>query len=773
MKNKLPVMLLKGLVLLPTQEVRLELNNDNSYKIIDLANNKYNSELLVICPKDQYEENPDISDLPSIGVVGKIKSKIELPNGNLRVVIAGIKRVKILTYGNNKDNSHILEAEIMEVDLPKFDEIEETAIKRKLIEILDKYINASPYVSNSVLGNIKDIKDLYRLTDIITSFVPFGIDKKLQYMEEINALHRANALIYDLNVELQIVELDEKLDEVLRIDFEESQKEYILREKLDAIKKELGEDNAKDEVICDYLEKINLLDIDNDIRNRLLNEVKKLEYTTDANPELTTIRNYLDLILSLPWNRYSSDNKKIDNIKKYLDSTHFGLEKIKNRILEYIAVKQRNKEINSPIICLVGPPGVGKTSLAMGIAKSLNRSFYKISVGGLNDSNELTGHRRTYIGAQPGKIIQGLKKCETANPVFLIDEVDKMVKDYKGDPASALLDILDPEQNKLFTDNYVEEPFDLSKVMFILTANNIEDIPSALIDRLEIIELSSYTCFEKIDIAKKYLLPNIYKEHLIKNGTIKIDNDVISLIINKYTKEAGVRELQRQLSSIVRKVVFSSVKNNTPIKKITIKKSELVDYLGPYKYDLIESNKTLVPGLVNGLAYTIFGGLVMPIEVVNFPGSGKFKITGMLGQSMEESIKVAISYIKSNYKTFKIKESFFNNNDLHIHFLEGAIPKDGPSSGCAIVSAILSLCLSKVVEKEVAMTGEISLRGDILKIGGLKEKIIGAYNSKVKLLFIPKDNINDLEEVPKNIKDEMQIIAVDNYSEIYNRLFKN
>ena len=540
MKSTLPVMLLKGLVLLPTQEVRLELNNESSYKVIELSNKEYKGELLIICPKDQFEESPDVTDLPNIGVVGKIKSKIELPNGNLRVVIAGIKRVDILTYDNNKDDNHILEALVTNFDLPKFDVVEETAIRRKLTEILEKYINASPYVSNSVLSTIKEVKDLYNLTDIITSFIPFSIEKKLQYMEEINALHRANALIYDLNVELQVTLLDEKIDEALRVDFEKNQKDFILREKLDEIKKELGEENSKDDIVSEYISKIENLEIDAELKNKFILEAKKLSFLNDASPEVGTLRNYLDLVISLPWNSFTKDNTNLNAIKKHLDSTHYGLDKVKDRIIEFIAARSRNKDLKSPIICLVGPPGVGKTSLAMGIAKSLNREFYKISVGGLNDSNELLGHRRTYIGASCGKIIQGIKKCKTKNPVILIDEVDKMVKDYKGDPASALLEILDPEQNKMFIDNYLEEPFDLSNVMFLLTANSFETIPEPLIDRLEVIELFSYTEFEKIDIAKKYLLPRIYADHVVRPSQIVFDDEIITSIISYYTKDESI-----------------------------------------------------------------------------------------------------------------------------------------------------------------------------------------------------------------------------------------
>lgn len=767
MKNTLPVMLLKNLLLLPNQEVKLELNNDLSKNVIALSVTDYHSELIVLTPKDQKEEIPEVTDLPKVAVVAKIKNKIELPNGNLRVTLRGLFRAEIKNFTNDITWEDILECNYKKMEIPTYDEMEAEAIKRKLSSLVSKYVKNGRGISNSILNVIKDVSDLNKLTDLIAAFLPIPFLKKLEYIEEINPVVRGTNLIADLNLELEVIKLDQKLDQKLQNRLEDSQREFILKEKLQEIQEELGENNFKEKEASFYYEKLESLQLTNQkIVDKIKSEIKKFEFMSEASPELANVRNYLDWMLNLPWNNTSTDEMNLECIQKYLDKSHYGMTKAKEKIIEYIAAKKRNPKVNSLILCLVGPAGVGKTTLAKSIAESLNKEFYKISVGGLNDSAVLNGHRRTYLGASPGKIIEGLKRCGTNNPLLLIDEVDKMVKDYKGDPASVLLDILDKSQNKAFVDNYLEEEFDLSNVMFVLTANREDMIPYELYDRLEVVELSSYTIFEKLEIAKKYLLPNIYLDHNLTTKNIKFSDAILKEIIRCYTMEAGVRELQRVLISIVRKLIVLEQLDNTKVTH-----ELLLELLGPGNENILISIKE-TKGMVNALAVTNAGGLVMPIESVLYEGSGKVKITGHTEKVMDESIEVAISYIIANKDNFQINDYYFKTKDLHIHLLDAATKKDGPSAGVAITTALISLVKNYSVPNNVAMTGEISLNGYIHKIGGLKEKLIGAYNKGIKKVFIPKENHNYLSEVPEEVLEKLEIIEVENYQEIYNHLFK-
>ena len=750
----IPVIILKKIVLLPNQEIKLELSNELSAKTIKEANLNYNGKLLIISPIDSKEEDPSVEDLPKVGVLAKIKSKI-LINSNIQVKIKGIKRVAVNRYFNDVEN--ILYTEAMSIEIPALIKDEEKTIIKKLIETLKKYIDLAHHASNDILNFLNKESNLDIITDTIVSYLPFDINKKLEYMQNINPLKRAKSLIVDINEEIKLLEIDEELDDKVNKSFSIDQKNFILKEKLKVIKQELGENSHQEQTAKKFRDTLDKLKIDKDIKDKIKREIDKFEITNESSPELSIIETYIENVLSLPWNKSTKENANFNLVMQSLNETHYGLEKIKERITEYVAIKNINKDIKSPIICLVGPPGVGKTSIAMSIAKALNRKFYKISVGGLNDSTELIGSRRTYLAAAPGKIIQGIKRTNSNNPVILIDEVDKMVKDYKGDPASTLLEILDPVQNKYFIDNYIEEPFDLSKVLFILTANYINDIPITLLDRVEIIELNSYTLFEKKDIAKKYLLPNIFVEHIIIDESIRFSDELLYFIINNYTKEAGVRELERILTTLVRKMAINNIK--------TINKEKVIKLLGypPFCEELIDENKW---GVVNSLAYTNIGGLVTKTEVIEYKGNGNIKITGNVGMTMKESIEVIISYIKSKYKYN------FNNIDLHFHFLDSAIKKDGPSGGLSIAVALISLFEKKIILNDVAFTGELTLNGKILKIGGLKEKLIGAYNKNIKVVYIPKQNCDDLKDIPKIVLESMEIKTVENFDEVYEIFFK-
>ena len=758
MDYTLLVMMLKNLVILPFQEIKLELKDEISKNIIKLSSKKYNNRVLVVSPINSLKSSPSIEDLPNVGVVAYIKNKIELSNGNLRVTLKGEKRVRVLDY--ESFSSDIIDSIVTEIELPKLEETERISVLKKLKETLNKYIESSINVSNSILKTVNETDDLNFLTDAVTSFLPLSASKKLEYMKEINSVKRAYALIKDINLELEYLEIEERIDSKVQVKLEKEQEEFYLKEKIKEIEKTLGIDKDEDLEVAEYKKKLDKLDIDNKTKLKLENEIKRLEKTSSNSPESVVIKNYLEWVLNLPWDVSSKENLNVKNVLNLLNKSHYGLNDIKEKIEDYINIKNINPSFNSPIICLVGPPGIGKTTISSSIANALNREFYKISVGGLSDSTELVGNRRTYLGALPGKIIQGIKKCGTNNPVMLIDEVDKMVKDYKGDPASTLLDILDSNQNKFFVDNYIEEPFDLSNILFILTANNLENIPYTLLDRLEIIELSSYTSFEKVDIAKKHIIPKIIEDfNLTKKITIK--DETLLYLIDNYTKEAGVRNLTRILRTLITKIVT----NKAPF---TISIEDVIKYLN--NKDIVDYKREIkTPGIVNALAYTPIGGKTLQIECSMYSGIDDIVVTGSLGDVLKESINVAISYIKE--KEY-VSNTMFYNHIIHLHLLDAATKKEGPSCGVAITTAILSKLLDVTVSDEIAFTGEISLKGRILKVGGIKEKIISAYNSGIKTVYIPEENQKDLFEIPEQIIEKLQIKLVNNYETIYDEIFR-
>ena len=763
-ETNLPIVLLKNIILFPYNEIRVEINSSKEKLVLENAEKYNDNHILLINLQDPLEENPSIKDLPNVGVIGKIKSKIELSNGSVRVVVAGLSRVEILNYMEN-DYGYI-ESFVIPIKNYDYNEVEATALKRILFNDLNNYIDTSPLMSNSVLGRITGVDDISKLTDIIAAELPLEYGNKLRYLNTKDPIKRIKLIIEDLNREIETVKLEQEIELTLKEKIDASQREYLLREKIRIIKEELGESTIKETEIDNLKKKIENTDLPDKIRKRLDEELKRYILSSESSPEITIIRTYIDW-LKLPWNKQTKDNYKIKEVEEILNETHYGLEDIKLRIVEFVAVMEHTNNVNSPIICLTGPPGVGKTTLAKSIAKSLNKKFVKISVGGVSDEAEIVGHRRTYLGANPGKIIQSMKQVGVNNPVFLIDEIDKLTKDYHGDPAAALLEVLDKEQNKTFCDNYIEEEFDLSNVLFILTANDINAIPNALKDRLEIIELSSYTNLDKKEICKKYLIPKLFKQYKLRDNNISINDSAINKIITDYTKEAGARELSRKIEQICRKIIYEDIRDTI------IKASDLNHYLGLSKYHHQKNDNSNKSGIVNALAYTIFGGEILKVSVTTYKGSGKVQVTGSIGKVMNESVEVALSYIKSNAENFGIDINIFKEQDFHIHIEEGAVKKDGPSAGITITSAIISLLQDKVIPNDISMTGEITLRGKILPIGGLKEKLIAASVNNIKKVFIPLDNKTDLEEIPETIKNKIEIILVRDYLDVYYYLFNN
>lgn len=765
-KTSLPVIVLRNIILFPHSEIRLEIESDKDKELLSLAESYYNKHILIVHQTDLLETNFDITDLSKIGIIGYISMKIDLPNNKTRVVIRGIKRVMIQEL-QQEDN--IVVADIKEIERPHLEELEEIAYARSLTKQIEYYIDNNPSTDNSILSTITNMTDLNKLTDIVCMSIPESYERKIEILEEIDPTSRVTMLLEDINQELKIVDIEKSLEEKVGKSLEKSQKDYLLQEKLKAIKEELGISYDKEDEIISLRNQIEKLKCNKSIKDRLYLELNRYETSPISSPEIGVIRNYIDWLLKLPWQKTTIDNKDLKKAEKSLDKTHYGLEDVKTRIIEYLALQQLTKNENSPIICLVGPPGVGKTSLAKSIADAMNRNYTKISVGGINDEAEIVGHRRTYLGSAPGRIIQGLKKAGSNNPVFVIDEIDKLCKDIKGDPASSLLEVLDKEQNHMFSDHYIEEEFDLSKVMFICTANYEDQIPLELLDRLEIINISSYTEYEKLEIAKLHLIPKNIISHGLTNKQVKFSEEAILKIIRYYTKEAGIRDLERQINSILRKIVTEIVVNNSK-KTYIIKEKEVIKYLKKEKYiDPKNKYKSRI-GIVNGMSYTSFGGDILPIEVSYYKGNGSIIVTGSLGDVFKESTSIALSYIKSNCKNLKIDYKLLQENDIHIHVPEGAIKKEGPSAGIAITTAIISALKNIEIDSNISMTGEITLRGNILPIGGLKEKIIGAKRNGINKILIPKENERDLEEIDNEIKKDIEFILVSNYDEIIKNL---
>lgn len=748
MDKNLPILLLKKLSILPTAEVRLELNNELSQKIIEVAQNKYDKKVVVILPNETKEESLGVSDLPNVGVLCLVKSCVVLPNKNYRVVLKGLNRVKINEYSNYRYNKSILIGNVKMIYIDNGETVECIALKKKLISLLKQYITSSTEVSNSILSKINDKLSLDELTDIIVNFLKFPIDKKIAYMNEFNEVERAKMLVKDISVELEILSLDHKIDNEIRSGLEKEQKEFIIKNKIDKLNEELGVKNSKDTEINEYFDKINSLNVSEEIRNKLLNELKKYEYTPVNNPEISVIRSYIDTLINLPFNKASEEETSLKKISEYLDNTHYKMESIKTRIKEYAYFKSKNSNLENPIICLVGSPGVGKSTIASSIAGALRRKFYKISVGGMNDSSELIGHRRTYLGASPGKIMEAIIKCNTNNPVILIDEVDKIVKDYKGDPSSTLLDILDNNLNKSFTDNYIEEPFDLSNVLFILTANDVNNINPVLRDRLEIIYIDNYTPYDKQNIAINYLIPKICRKYNIKK--INITKEEILELINSYICDPGIRELERLLDKIIRYMLINGVKKEPNFNEI----------LGRPINNLIDNN--LHVGEANIVGVSGYGGACVKVSSIIID---KMFVTGNIGKNLNNSILMVISYLKNN-KYLKLEDN------LHLNFNVNKYELDGFSGGLGIAASIMSTVSGKKIDNNICFIGAVDLYGQILRVNRLKDKIITAYNNKLNIIYLPLQNKVDEDLIPIEILENVKLRYISNFNEVYNELFK-
>lgn len=761
-ETNLPILFLRNVVLLPYNELRMEFSKEIEKEVLYISEKRHDNQILFVNLVDSLEEVPNIRKLPKIAVLGKIKTKIELPNGIVRIVVVGIDRVEVLNY---IENNNRYEAFVIPTKAYDYSELESNALKRILLKDLNNYIEISSSISNNVLGRINGITSISRLSDIIVDEMPFDYISKIKYIEMPNPMNRIKLIIEDLNKEIETVKLENSLEETLKEKMDEEQKNYILREKIRLIKEELNEVDIKDSDITKLRKKIYELDIPLRIRNRLDEEINRYEFTPSTSPEISIVRNYIDWLINLPWENSTDENEDVLDIRNKLNDTHSGLDMVKDRIVEYIAVSKRSKDSKVPILCLIGPPGTGKTSISKSIANAVNRKFVKISVGGVSDEGEIVGHRRTYMGASPGKIIQGLKKVGVNNPVFLIDEIDKLNKDYKGDPSSSLLDILDKEQNCMFQDNYIEEEFDLSNVMFILTGNDEDNIPSALRDRLEIIHLNGYTVLEKEEMVNNYIIPKLKDEYNFNN--INFSKNCIRDIIMYYTMETGVRELERCIDKIFRKVII----DNEVSKQDNYLIDDVCEYLGNYKYKYLFNDKNSEVGVVSTLGYTPYGGCLLKTTSVMYKGNGNISLTGSLGEVARESAYVAMAYIKTNNYILDIDTSIFNENDFHIHFESSSVYKDGPSAGVAIITSLISLIKKVPIDSSVSMTGEITLRGKILPVGGIKEKILVAINNGVKSIYIPIDNKADVKEIPREVIKGIKIKYISNYLELYNDLF--
>ena len=754
----MPVLPLRNIVVYPHMVVPLFVGRDKSIAALEEVMDK-GQELLFLAQKDADTNDPKNEDLYEVGTVGKVLQLLKLPDGTVKVLVEGVKRAKVEAL---IPHENFLEAKVEVISEEKTEDKTLIAISRQVVSRFEDFVKLNSKVASEVVSSLKDIRDPSKIADTVASKMTGNVSEKQKILEILNLEERLNDILSLLDGELSVLQVEKKIRRRVKNQMEKTQKEYYLNEQMKAIQKELDDDDEGIDDIAEIEEKIRNTKLSKEALEKTKNELKKLKQMSPMSAEATVVRNYLDWILDIPWGKKKKVKKDIGIAQKTLDKDHYGLDKVKDRITEYLAVQNRSKKIKGPILCLVGPPGVGKTSLGKSIAAATGREFIRMSLGGVRDESEIRGHRRTYIGSMPGRIIQSLKKVKTSNPLFLLDEIDKLGSDFRGDPASALLEVLDPEQNSAFNDHYLEVDYDLSQVMFVTTANSL-DIPQALADRMEIIRIAGYTEDEKLQIAKKHLVEKTKENNGLEDKEWTVSDDAIQSVIRYYSREAGVRGLEREINSLARKAVKDIALNKSDSVNVT--SENISDYLGVKKYRYGKTENDNLVGVVTGLAYTEVGGDILNVEAVMLPGNGKIKATGKLGDVMKESIDAASSFVRSRAVNYGIEPPIFQRKDIHVHVPEGATPKDGPSAGVAMVVAIISVMAEIPIKNDVAMTGEMSLRGRVLPIGGLKEKLLAATRSGIKTVLVPSENERELSEVPENIKEKLDIKLISSIDE--------
>lgn len=759
---KMPAVALRGMVILPGMIAHFDVSRAKSIKAVE-ESMMDEQKIFLVTQKDVEQEEPAIGDLYKIGVIAEVKQVIKLQNNIVRILVEGKERAELSAF---LENSDYLMAEIIRFEEEEDDGLSgdaKAAMVRSLQETFEKYTIVNPKLGKDLLRQLNELTDLEKLMDQLANNLPVHYNEKQKILEAVSTTERYEVLMSLLMKEIEIIAIKNEFQAKVKERVDKNQKEYLLREQMKVIREELGEDNAESDADA-FEEGLKKLKADKEVKDKIKKEIERFKHISSSSSESAVTRGYIETLLELPWNKASKDNKDIKNAERILNEDHYGLEKVKERMLEFLAVRNLTKKGESPIICLVGPPGTGKTSIARSVARALDKEYVRICLGGVRDEAEIRGHRKTYVGAMPGRIVNGLRSAGVKNPLMLLDEIDKMSSDYKGDTASALLEVLDSEQNNKFRDHYVEVPIDLSEVLFIATANSVQDIPRPLLDRMELIEVTSYTENEKVHIAKEHLLAKQMERNGIQKGQLSLSDKAIAKVISGYTREAGVRNLERKLGEICRKAARTIYENEKQVVKIT--EQNLEKYLGKTKYTIDHKNDTDEIGIVRGLAWTSVGGDTLEIEVNIMPGKGEFQLTGQLGDVMKESAQAGISYIRSVSEEYQIPKKFFQENDIHIHIPEGAVPKDGPSAGITMATAMLSAITKKPVRADVAMTGEITLRGRVLPIGGLKEKILAAKNAGMKTVCVPKKNEKDIDEISAEIKKGLEIIFVEQMKDV-------